>query len=326
MNDNRSLEYRLASAFAVAPADGFTSTDLRIATLTAHPEVSRRPRPWRQLRAGLAVAAAFFVLAGAAATAIQLLERVASGTPGTAVAWDQGVKIGQRQVHGDYAVTLARGYADINQVVLAVSVERVGGDGRPDVGSGFEPELRDPAGVILARGKALSRGANDADGQAEMLTFAPTTSSDGEYTLQLRVVAEGGKPDQVWTFRFALPAPAGAVVHVAQTQATDDASIAVADVRLSPTMLTAAIHLEPTDREAFGWAAIGYFKHGSQIINIDWGTMSGANELDQTAGTVAGTDDWTGTWTLVITELVGNRPDDSQLRLEGPWEFTFNAP
>ena len=325
MNDTKSLEHRLASAFAVTPADGFASADRRVAALTARPEASRRPRPWRQLRVGLAVAAAFFVLAGAAAAAIQLLDRVAGGTPGTAVAWDQGVEIGQRQVHGDYAVTLARGYADINQVVLGVSVERVG-DARPDVGLGFVPELRDPAGVILAPGKAPSLGANDADGQAEMLTFAPTTSSDGEYTLRLGVVADGGKPDQGWTFRFALPAPEGALVNVAQTQTTDEASIAVGDVRISPTMITAAIHLEPTDRETSGWAAIGYFKHGSQLINIDWGIVSGASELDQTAGTVAGTADLAGTWTLVITELVGNKPDDTQVRLQGPWEFTFSAP
>lgn len=324
MNDNRSLEHRLASAFLVAPADGFASTDRRIAALTAHPDASRRPRRWRRLRVGLALAAAFIVLAGAAAGAMHLLDRVATATPGTAVAWDQGVEIGQRQVHGDYAVTLARGYADINQVVLAVSVERVGEGGRLD--AGFVPELTDPAGVILAPGVAPELGANDATGRAAMLTFAPTTSSDGDYTLRLGIAGEGEQPDMAWTFRFKLPAPAGAVVHVAQTKATDKGSVDLGEVRLSPTMISASIHLEPSDRAASGWAAIGYFKHGDQTIDIGWGTRRGPSDLDLTAGTYAGTGDPAGAWTLVITELAGERPDGTQVRLEGPWEFTFSAP
>jgi hypothetical protein len=324
VNDNIALEHRLASAFAVAPADGFASTDRRIAALTAHPDASRRPRRWRRLRVGLLLAAAFIVLAGAAAGAMHLLDRVATGTPGTAVAWDQGVEIGQRQVHGDYAVTLARGYADINQVVLAVSVERVGEGGHLD--AGFVTELTDPAGVILAPGPAPTLGANDATGQAEMLTFAPTTSSDGDYTLRLGIAGESEQPDMAWTFRFKLPVPAGAVVRVAQTKATDNGSVDLGEVRLGPTMITASIHLEPSDQEASGWAAIGYFKHGDQTIAIDWGTRRGPSDLDQTAGTYAGTGDPAGAWTLVITELVGERPDGTQVRLEGPWEFTFSAP
>lgn len=323
MNDDRSLEHRLASAFAMAPADGFASTDRRIAAVTAHPDVSGRPRRWRQLRVGLALAAAFIVLAGAAAGAMHLLDRVATGTPGIAVAWDQGVKIGQRQVHGDYAVTLARGYADINQVVLAVSVERVDDGGRLD--AGFVTELTDPAGVVLAPGGAPSLGANDATGLAEMLTFAPTTSSDGDYTLRLGIAGKGGQPGMAWTFQFKLPAPDGARVHVAQTKATDKGSIDLGEVRLSPTMLSASIHLQPADREASGWSAIGFFKHGDQTIAIDWGVRRGPSDLDQTAGTYAGVEKVGGAWTLVITELVGERPDGTQVRLEGPWEFTFSV-
>jgi len=325
VNDNGSLEHRLASAFAMAPADGFASTDRRIAAVTAHPDVSGRPRRWRQLRVGLALAAAFIVLAGAAAGAMHLLDRVATGTPGIAVAWDQGVEIGQRQVHGDYAGPLARGYSDINQVVLALSVQQAAGGGGARVDAGFVPELTDPAGVILAPGGAPSLGAHDATGQAEMLTFAPTTSSEGEYTLRLGIAGKGAQPDMAWTFQFNLPAPAGAVVHVAQTKSTDNGSVDLGDVRLSPTMISASLHLEPADREASGWSAIGYFKHGDQTIAIDWGVRRGPSDLDQTAGTYAGVEKVGGAWTLVITELVGERPDGTQVRLEGPWEFTFSV-
>jgi hypothetical protein len=99
----------------------------------------------------------------------------------------------------------------------------------------------------------------------------------------------------------------------------------VGDVRLSPTMITAAIHLEPTDREASGWSAIGYFKRTDQTIAIDWGINRGPSDLDQTAGTYSGTGDPASASTLVITELVGERPDGTQVRLEGPWEFAFSA-
>ena len=324
MNGNGSLEQRLASAWALAPADGFASTDRRIAALLAHQEAARAPRRWRTLRVALVLAAALLVLAGAGAVAMRLLDLVATATPGTAVAWDQGVEINQRQVHDGYAVTLARGYADINQVVLGVSVERAGDSQRLD--RGFVTELRDPAGVVLGPAGGVGFGANDAKGLAEMLTFGPATSNDGEYTLRLGMAGEGEQQDMAWTFKFALPAPAGAVVHVAQTQTTSEASITVDDVRLSPTMISAEIHLEPTDREASGWSAIGSFKHGDQTIAIDWGVNRGPSDLDQTAGTYSGTGDPAGEWTLVITELVGQRPDGTQVRLEGPWEFAFSAP
>ena len=323
MNHTTTLEHRLASAYAVVPADGFASTDRRVAAFTAVIDAPR-PLPWRRLRVGLALAAALILLAGAAAAAINLLDRITSATPGTAVAWDQGVEIAERQVHGDYAVTLARAYVDVNQVVLAVSGERVDGSGPIDVG--FVTELRDPAGVILAAGAAPSFGGTDASGLAEVLAFAPPTSSDGDYVLRLGLTIGGSTPDMPWTFRFALPAPVGAVVRVDQTQVTQAATVDLGEVRLGTTMITASIHLEPSDREASGWAAMGYLEHGGESIDIDWGSIPDPSDLDLIAGTYAGTDDPAGAWTLVITELVGELPDETQVRLQGPWEFTFSVP
>jgi hypothetical protein len=322
MNDDQSVEQRLASAYAVVPGQGFVSTDRRIGALTA---VAASRRPWRRrpLRVALPLAAAFVVLAGAAVGGMHLLDLLATGTPGTAVAWDKGVAIGQRQEHGNYVVTLARGYADLNQVVLGVSVERVDKGAVRD--AGFVLELRDPAWVVLAPGAVPALGANQTNVQAEMISFAPTTSSDGEYTLRFGIAADGGKSDMPLTFRFKLPAPAGAIAHVDQTLTADGGSVGVADVRLSPTMITASIHLEPSDREASAWAAIGYFKHGDETVRIDWGTRTGPSDMDQTAGTYAGIAEPAGAWTLVITEIVGDRSDGTQVRLQGPWEFSFTV-
>jgi hypothetical protein len=53
----------------------------------------------------------------------------ASQGGGTRIGLDRGVVLDQRQVQGDYAVTLVRGYSDISQVILLVTVERVAGSG-----------------------------------------------------------------------------------------------------------------------------------------------------------------------------------------------------
>jgi hypothetical protein len=90
-------------------------------------------------------------------------------------------------------------------------------------------------------------------------------------------------------------------------------------------VITASIHLKPSDRDAAGWGAIGFVRHGGETVRLDWGRTAGPNDLDLTAGTYAGTGDPAGAWTLVITEMVGKRSDGTQVRLEGPWEFDFTV-
>ncbi|HEY5435538.1 MAG TPA: hypothetical protein VIK13_09920 [Candidatus Limnocylindrales bacterium] len=319
----RDLQHRLVAAYAVDPPQGFSVVDKRLSSAMLGNETGR----WhlgRGPRVMLGLAVAFLLLAGVTAGAITVLDRIAGGTPGTQVAWDRGVEIGQREVHGDFAVALVRGYADINGVVLGLSVERAGRSSKGDV-PGLALELRDPAGTVLPAGSVPALGALDeAPRVDEVVTFAPTTRSDGDYTLRLGFTPTGKDGDLPWSFRFQLPAPLGAVVHLDQAQVVDGTSIQVGTLRLSPTALTAAIHVDPAEADASAWGVVGSFRHGDTAVRIDWNTL-GSTDLDLTAGTYSGVDDAAGKWTLTVTELVGDRPDGSQVRLQGPWQFTFEV-
>ena len=110
----------------------------------------------------LALAAASVVLAGVTLAAVHLLDQVAtSGDTGTALAWEPSIPIDQRQVHGDMAVTLARGYVDTGRVVLGLSSERASGWGPTGM---MNLELRDPAGVVLPAGGGPGFGGEGGGG------------------------------------------------------------------------------------------------------------------------------------------------------------------
>jgi hypothetical protein len=147
---------------------------------------------------------------------------------------------------------------------------------------------------------------------------------DGDYTLRLGFTPAGTDGALPWSSRFQLPAPLGAVVHLDQARVVDGTSVQVGTLRLSPTALTAAIHVDPAVADASAWGVVGSFQHGNTAVRIDWSTL-GPTDLDLTAGTYVGVDDAAGTWTLTVTELVGDRPDGSQVRLQGPWQFTFEV-
>jgi hypothetical protein len=103
------------------------------------------------------------------------------------------------------------------------------------------------------------------------------------------------------------------------------ASIDLGEVRIAPTMITADIVVRPTDEENFGWAPIASISHGKDEFSLAW-SSSGASDTELRMGTDEGTDASGGTWTITITELVGERPDLSQIRLQGPWVFTVEVP
>ena len=128
-----------------------------------------------------------------------------------------------------------------------------------------------------------------------------------------------------WVFHFTLPEPAGVIVAGGSTAEVASASIDLGEVRIAPTMITADIVVRPTDEENFGWAPIGSIRHGKDDFTFSW-SSSGASDTELRMGTDEGTDASSGTWTITITELVGVRPDLSQVRLKGPWVFTVEVP
>ena len=324
MNSTDRTEARLEHAFATSPAGGtFAAVDHRVAAAMAHPIAASTPFLRRRVRLPLALAAALVVLAGATIAAVQLLDRVASsGDAGTALAWERSIPIDQRQVQGDFAVTLARGYVDTSRVVLGLSIERAAGSGPTDL---IHLELRDPAGVLLPAGGGPGFVGAGGGGSAVVYSFAPPTVTAGEYTLQADVLEPAPGARGPWLFRFTLPEPAGVVMAGGSTAKVAAGSIDLGEVRIAPTMITAGIVLHPLDEESFGWSPVGSIRHGRDEFSIAW-SSSGTSDTELRMGTAQGTDAASGTWTITVTELVGERPDGSQIRLQGPWVFTVEVP
>ena len=320
MIDARALEDRLAAAYAAVPADGFAAADRRVAALTTGEAAPPSRHRWRGLRLALAVAAALIVLTGATVAAVRLIELVASATPGTSAALDLGVAFNERQVHGDYAITLERGYADINQVFIALSIEQA--DGHGPVGVDMFADLTDPAGEPLQSGGTPGFGVVGANGTAEVFSFGPASATEGDYTLRVTTSRDG----PVWTYRFQLPPPAGMVIDVSQVKDVAGTSIGVSEVWLSPTMARAWLDVDAPKHDVNDWWVAGYLRYDGRTLDFAWETRDPGRDADLIAGTVEGADPAGGEWTLVITELVGDRPDETQVRLRGPWEFTFRVP
>jgi hypothetical protein len=325
MNSTDRTETMLEHAFATAPSGAtFATVDHRVAAAMAHPTASRTRFLGRRTRLPLALAAAFVVLAGATVAAVHLLDQVAStGDPGAVLAWERSIPIDQRQVRGDVALTLVRGYVDTSHVVLGLSMERVSGWGPRDM---LNLELRDPAGVWLpVGGGGGGLGATRGTESVEIYSFAPPTVTAGEYTLQAETVEPAPGGPGPWLFRFTLPEPAGVVIAGGGTAKLAGGSIDLGEVRIAPTMITANMVLHPTDDKNFGWAPVGSIRHGDDEFGIAW-SSSGASDTEQRVGTYEGSGAPSGTWTITVTELVGVRPDLSQIRLQGPWVFTVEVP
>jgi hypothetical protein len=324
MNRSASIEERLAAAFAVEPRAGFGAVDVRIAAVAGGAAQLAARRTRRRLLRILLLAAALIVLAGATVGAMRLLDEVARATPGTSLAWDRGVDIGQRAVSRGYAVTLVRGYADANQVVLGVSVEPLAGV--RNAGPVLDPELRDSAGVVLDQGGGSSVGSGSPVESAEMLLFGPPTTTGDEYPLRLTLDVNGRAIGPPLTYHFTLPDAGGGSIDVGQSRATDAGVLTLDTVRISPTSIDASLHLEPSAMEASDWALIAHFNHGDLTIDVAEEGYDVAAVPRLTASTVEGVDNPAGRWTLVVTELVGDQEDGAQVRLHGPWVFGFEVP
>ena len=89
---------------------------------------------WRRRAVGLLVAAV--VLGGAGRGIVGLYEQAVGSDGGWRTAWDRADILGVSQTHDGYRVTVERAYADINQLMLAVSVSDVAKRGWTQVGAG----------------------------------------------------------------------------------------------------------------------------------------------------------------------------------------------
>lgn len=258
-------------------------------------------------------------LTAAAVAVLGLYERVADQAPtGDQIAWARSVELNLTVDSGSGTLTVARGYADSNRVVLAL------GSSSDDVGSGGD--LRDAQGRLYT--PLGGTGYVEESGESVMLESwlapEPLPAGDLEFTLQPHDGAS-----ESWSVSFTLPVAAGGVMLTPQQVATvDGASVTLQDIRISPTAVFANVQFAGLNAER-AWSGTWSVDHEGDASIGDAATSSaqfGIDPMQQTLIVHAGTDTPPGAWTLRINELIGVDGEGEQVRLSGPWEFVIQVP
>lgn len=317
MTRSDSLEARLERLFAVdMPAAVAALADARVSEVAAAGARPRR-RPTLNLRRGLVLAVvATFGLAAAAIGALTLYERVAHLAPaGDRLAWDRSVELDLRVETAGGTLTLARGYADANRVVLALGMAT-----REVASTG---ELRDAQGRTYVPLGGF--GYTELSGESVQLLswLAPEPLPPGEIELTLSPPAQAA-----WALAFTLPVDGGVTLAPQQVVDVEGVSVALERFAVSPTAVIAELQLSGLDAER-SWATIGSVSHDGDASFTNGGihSIEGADDpMHQTTIVTTGTDTPAGVWTLRIDEVVGFDANGDQVRMGGPWEFAITVP
>lgn len=318
MTRSDPLEARLERLFAVdMPAALVAQADARVSAVAAAGARSRR-RPAPNLRRSLVLAfVATFGLAAAAIGALTLYERVAHlAPPGDQIAWERSVELDLSVETDAGTLTLARGYADANRVVLAL------GTSTQDVASGSE--LRDSQGRTYVPLGGF--GYAEPSGESVFLEswLAPEPLPPGEIELTL----SPHEAQATWALEFSLPVEGGVTLAPQLVADAQGVSVALERFAVSPTAVVAELQLSGLDVER-AWATIGRVSHDGDASLTDGGihSIEGADDpMHQTTIVTTGTDNPAGAWTVRIDELVGFDANGDQVRIAGPWEFAITVP
>lgn len=333
------LAIALERAFAFDPApDEVARMDARVAMAIATPRVVRRRfgRPKHLARYGF-IAAALLALGGATGSLLGLYGAIGSG--GYTIAWDRSTRLAITQVDQGYRVTLEAAYADAAQTMLAISVLDTEA-GRSDQLDLRGAELTDEAGRTY---RMTGGGSTPAEGSASANTVWYDTPGDGSLTGKHRfflavteigvrdgkAVSSDGDPWRTvagrWMFEFDLAIAPGTRLSPGTTAITDGVTATLDSILVTPTTVRIDVSYRGLPAGASAWASIASVQHDGRTLPIGAGGSSSGEVVQDTINTVVGTDTPAGSWTLRIDELVGFG-DGGQVRLAGPWTFSFTAP
>ncbi len=329
-----------AFAFDPAPAE-VTRMDARVARAVAAPRVAGRRlgRPKHLARYGL-IAAALLVLGGATGSLLGLYGAIGGG--GYTVAWDRSTKLALTQVDQGYQVTLEAAYADAAQTMLAISVlDTVAG--RSDQVDLRGAELTDEAGRTY---RMTGGGSTPAEASVSANTVWYDTPGDGSLTgnhhfflavteIGVRdgnAVSSTGDPWHTvagrWTFEFDLAIAPGTRLTPGTTATANGVTATLDSILVTPTTVRIDVAYRGLPADASNWASIASVQHAGRTLPIGsggGGGSSGSEVVQDTINTVIGTDTTAGSWAVRIDELVGEGAN-GQVRLAGPWAFSFSAP
>ena len=319
------LERRLQRLFSHELTEsGAARIDRRVRGVSGT-AATRRTSPSRlsrSARRSLVLAAVLvLVIAVAAVGSLELWDRIAYDAPaGYRTAWERAVPVGITVETDAGDLTIDRGYADANRVVLAIAASD------PDVVS--VTWLRDAAGREYR--PFGGPGYTELTGESAWLMAwdapEPIPAGDVRFTVSSHdaVVADA------WSAEFVLPVQGGVTVRPNQTVERDGIAVTLHAVTVSPTAVRAEVTIGPLPDDRY-WAAASWryerngenpFDGAAQVESLsEDGNQAGRRLLTMNAGL----DDPAGEWTFVVGEVVGDNAD-GQVRIGGPWEFSFSVP
>ena len=354
-----AIEGALRTALVSDPSpEGLASMDRRFAValeMAPTPTARKSGSPSRVSRV-LLLAAGLFVLAGAAAVALQRFDGWSA--PDFDVAWERAAVLGITDQEDGYEVTLERGYADAGQIMLATAVEdldrRVGVTEVATLSSNWT--LVDDRGVKYSQTSAMS-GPMSTNESAELLYFFPPTlplePGLRHFTLNLDEIgvrddsldsapaglAAGGTLEAAdpwrtvkgpWVFAFDLNVAGGTFFKSdARSAVVRGVTIAVESMLVTPTRVGLGLRVGGLEN-AGPWDPVEVTaRRGSTTIAFAYSERAG--DALTYASALQGLDDPSGTWTITIGELVGPAAGpiptpgddgsfiDHSQRIHGPW-------
>jgi hypothetical protein len=350
------LDGILLEAFSFAPTPEVRATlDRRvtavIASATREPGGRRNALPRlrnakpRVRRVAILVAAAL-VVGGAGRGLLGLYEGMV-GSDGWRTAWDRGAVVNTSQTLHGYRVTIERVYADLNQLMVGVTVQDVQDRGWTQV-SATSVRVKDEQGREFEEQMAMSSPEGSTVAANLVFLAPPVGLAPGPHKLQISVgsveVRDNSTPppeesagtatradnwnpwhdvEGPWTFTVSVEVVGGSVARPNNTAIVAGTEVRLSQVIVSPSSITATISVVSSSK-AGDWAPIGQFEHAGRVYQLG-GTVSLGGDDATTLQATDGTANASGDWTLRITELVGSNAK-GQVRLAGPWLLKFSMP
>lgn len=367
MTMHDAIEVRLREALAVdLSEDGRRWLDRSVAEVMARPQALQR-RGWstrRMILRPLALVAALVIFTGTVVGGMGLLDRIfeSSGTPGWKTAWERAEPLAISRTDAGVTITLERAYADLNQVLVGFTVTGL----EVPASSLAEPaplewsvELRDPSGRTAEQwatsmyGKGVDETGMSAVAQAWegavspvagtwLLTFTSVGFEAGGFVPgQCDVAttdpecldpAPGAMVRGTWRFEFELPTPTGIVVSADASDTVGPATLALTELRVTPTMIAARIHLTIDGIPVSAWAAESVaVRNGAASYDVGSSAAQYRSDSRQGTGdtvliTRAGADEVGGTWEIEIPEVQYQMGDEELVSLSGPWKLAVTVP
>jgi hypothetical protein len=344
--DPAGIEADLFRVFSAQPSSqALAALDLRMEKLMRAPR--RRGSSIRHLRPGrkagvVGLLAASFAVLGATGS-LKGLYTFLWGPFDTP--WNRGAEVGVSDVVDGYRVTIDRAYGDAARLALAISV--VDEQRRPGISQvmAMSTIVTDASGEYTSGGGAVSSPDGPfaavnvvwktppvlpvASGRRAIHVVMPFIMVRDDATpppnADLDPAVEGDEWNPwhevagPWTFDFEIDVDGG--VAITPPDARADAAghtVVVERVIAAPSIVRVEITVDP-DRPG-DWSPIGEVEHNGRVARFVVGSFEPGGRT--TLLTDGGLGDASGSWTVVVTELVGGGDE----RIAGPWTITFTVP